>query len=257
MNLATVKRTHLAMMALGILFLLPGVVWLLGRGISQDDAEVACGPLARIPLDQLENLGSAAVVVTIPDSAQWKRIRHAWGDPDYLVAAVESPQSAQIIHCLDELGINIDVIVKSVHIPLKPALGRPYGYRGTCPQSGVEFRAAPGSDATIRVAAPRRHMPAGELVLMCYWKKGVKDKLAGIALEEELWTIARITTGIGAGAGFLRNLSLALPALYTHTARREEMRRWNGLAPAAAVTIAVRRESERRKRGRGERSDRW
>ena len=71
------------------------------------------------------------MVVTIPDNPQWKQIRRTWGDPDYLVAAVEYPQSGRIIHCLDELEIHVDVIVKGVHVPLKPAQGmalRLFGY---------------------------------------------------------------------------------------------------------------------------------
>jgi hypothetical protein len=192
------KRAAGALIAVGLLLLLPGAVGLFDTDrLSSDEAVAALSPLARIPLDQLESAGSAAVVVTIPDNPQWKRIRRIWGDPDYLVAAVEYPQSARIIHCLDELEIHVDVIVKGVHVPLKPAQGWPYGYSGTSPPSGLELRAAPASDITIRATSPRHHMPIGELVLMCFWKNYVKDKLVGIYLDEDLLKISRITAPTG------------------------------------------------------------
>src|SRR6185503_20361879 len=100
-------------------------------------------------------------------------------------------QSANMIHCFDELRIDVEIAVKGSLVPLKIANGLPYGYDGTCSQSGLELRAAPGSDLTIRVASARHRMPAGELVLMCFWKNNVKDKLVGILLDEQIWKIGR------------------------------------------------------------------
>jgi hypothetical protein len=102
-----------------------------------------------------------------------------------------------LIHCLDQFGIQIEVTKQGGRVPLKPAKGAPYGYTATCPESGLEFQAAPGVDLTIRATSPRHPMPAGELVLMCYWKNNVKDKMVGIMLDEDLWRISRITAPIG------------------------------------------------------------
>jgi len=51
-------------------------------------------------------------------------------------------------------------------------------------------------DVTIRVNSPRGRMPVGELVLVCYWSD-VKDKLVGIAINEDLLKISRVTTTAG------------------------------------------------------------
>jgi len=189
---AVKKRAAVAIIVAGFLFLLPGALWLLGHGLSSDDAAVALGPLARIPLEQLESAGSAAVVVTIPDNAQWTRIRQAWGEPEYLIAVAENPRGEGLIHCLDELGIRVTVTTKTGQVSLKIAQGWPYGYRGTCPQAGLELEPEPGTDLTIRVSSPPRRMPAGELVLVCYWQN-VKDKLVGIGLDEDLLKMYRVT----------------------------------------------------------------
>jgi len=193
---AVKKRAAVALIAIGFLLLLPGALWLFTHGLSSDDAAAALSPLARIPLDQLETAGSAAVVVTIPDNPQWIRIRHEWGEPEYLIAAVENPRRDGLIHCLDELGIRVTVTTKAGQVSLKTAQGWPYGYRGTRPQSGLELEAKPGTDLTVRVSSPPRRMPAGELVLMCYWQN-VKDKLVGIGLDEDLLEMSRVTKTAG------------------------------------------------------------
>jgi hypothetical protein len=50
-----------------------------------DDVAVAHTPVARVSLDSLEVGGSLRLFVQIPDSAQWRRIRAAWGDHGYII----------------------------------------------------------------------------------------------------------------------------------------------------------------------------
>ena len=190
------KWAAVALTVIGFLLLLPVALWLFGHDLSNDDAAAALSPLARIPLDQLGSTGSAVVVVTIPDNRQWARVRHGWGDPRYLIVAVENPRHDREILCLDKLGIQVTVSTKSGQIALKTARIWPYGYRGTFGESGLELEAKPGMDVTIRVGSPQGRMPVGELVLMCYWWD-VKDKLVGIGLNEELLTVSRVTAAAG------------------------------------------------------------
>jgi hypothetical protein len=195
---ATKKGLTLTLISAGFLFFIPGVLWLCNHGLSQDDAAAALSPLARVPLHQLQNSDSAAVIVTIPNNAQWSRIRGKWGEPDYLIAAIEHPQSARLVHCFDQLGIKVEATNESGLIPLKTAQGCcPYGYSSACPDSGQEFRAATGSDLTLDATSTTHSMPVGELIVICYWKNNVKDKLVGIMLDDDLWRISEIAGPIG------------------------------------------------------------
>ena len=192
------KGLMLTLFSVGFLSFVPGVFWLCGHGLSQDDAKAALGPLVEIPLDQLKNSGSAAVIVTIPNNAQWTRIRRAWGDPAYLIAAIEHPETSGLVHCLDQLEIRVQATNQSGLIPLKTSKGCcPYGLSSACPDSGLEFRATPGSDLTLHATSTAHSMPAGELIVLCYWKNNVKDKLVGISLDEDLRRISEIATPIG------------------------------------------------------------
>jgi hypothetical protein len=51
-------------------------------------------------------------------------------------------------------------------------------------------------------------MPAGELVLMCYWKNDVKDRLVGMTLDEDLWKVSRVTLPLGLGLILLGSVVL-------------------------------------------------
>jgi hypothetical protein len=157
--------------------------------LNSDDEMTAVSPLARIPLDQLANSGSAAVIVTVPHNAQWARIRRRWGDPSYFVGAVEYPETARAIRCFDELGISVEIRTKIGIVSLQPAKGPPYGYSARCPDAGFEFHAPAGTDLTIRASSPRHPMPAGELVVLCNWEN-LKDKIVGIMLAESFRKMA-------------------------------------------------------------------
>lgn len=187
------KRFAIAVMVAGLLFLVPRVFF-VGQGLTSDDEMTALVPLARIPLDQLADAGSAAVIATIPNNAQWARIRRKWGDPLYFVGAVEHQKT---IHCLDQVGIRVKITSETASIPLRTARGAPYGYSDQCPNAGLTFQAAPGTDLTIRATSPRYPMPPGELIVVCDWFN-LKDKLVSIAIDEELAKVARVSTPLGA-----------------------------------------------------------
>ena len=171
----------IAVIVVGFLFLLAAAFLFPKESLNSDDEMTAVSPLARIPLDQLANSGSAAVIVTVPQNAQWVRIRRQWGDPSYFIGAMKYPETAGQIHCLDELGITVEVRAKTGIISLKVAKHYPYPYWARCPGPGFEFRAPPGTDLTIRASSPRHPMPAGDLIVLCNWEN-LKDKMVGVML---------------------------------------------------------------------------
>lgn len=76
-------------------------------------------------------------------------------------------------------------------IDTEPA-SAPYGYPSDCPTSSRKFKAAPGSRLTVAVvktgAGP---LPQGELIVVGSWLN-TKDKLVGIALDEDLRKVSKI-----------------------------------------------------------------
>jgi len=191
------KGLMLTLISAGFLCLIPGALWLRDRNLSEDDAAAAVRPLARIPLHQFEESGSSAVIFTIPNDAQWKRIRSAWGEPAYLVAAVEQPEGHRMILCLDQLGMRVEATRQSGPVELRTAKGCcPYGFFAACPDSGLEFRATPGNDITLHAASTAHSLPKGELIVICNWND-LKDKIVGIMLAEDLWRISKFATPAG------------------------------------------------------------
>jgi hypothetical protein len=186
----------IAAIVVGFLFLSAGAFLFLTGDLNSDDEMTALSPLARIPLDQLANSGSAAVIVTVPHNAQWARIRRQWGDPSYFVGAMKYPETGGQIHCLDELGISVEVRAKTGIISLKVAKHYPYPYWARCPGPGFEFCASPGTELTIRAGSPRHPMPAGDLIVLCNWEN-LKDKMVGVMLTEDLRKIAGYPVGVG------------------------------------------------------------
>jgi hypothetical protein len=186
----------IAFIVVGFLFLSAAAFLFPKESLNSHDEMTAVSPLVRIPLDQLANSGSAAVIVTIPHNAQWARIRRQWGDPSYFVGAVEYPKTAPEIRCLDQLGIAVEIRTKTGIVPLKPAKGPPYGYSARCPDAGFEFRAPAGTDLTIRASSPRDPMPAGELIVLCDWDN-LKDKIVGVMLAESFRKMAWYCAGVG------------------------------------------------------------
>jgi hypothetical protein len=191
------KRVELWLAITGLILVAPGVAWLFSFRLTGDDAGTAFTRLARIPLEHLEKTRSAAVIVTVPDNVQWQRVRRAWGDPGYILAAV-SPPHRNLVHCFDGLGTEAEVMRGGARIPLEAASAPPYGLSTECQANGLKFLAPPGSELTIRVlATSQQPLPAGELILMSYWNDRTKDRLVGVDLDEDLGKVLRVTSGIG------------------------------------------------------------
>src|SRR5690242_199908 len=117
-NSRAMRKLAIAVIVVGFVCLSAGAFMFLAGDLNSDDEMTAVSPLVRIPLDQLANSGSAAVIVTVPNNAQWERIRRQWGDPGYFVGAMSYRATAGQIHCLDELGITVEVKANTGAVPL-------------------------------------------------------------------------------------------------------------------------------------------
>jgi hypothetical protein len=198
-QLASVKgnRASISLWLAGLVLLGPGVFWFSSCRLTENDVGVAFTKLIRIPLAQLEASHSVTVAATLPDTRAWRRIRRAWGDPGYILAAV-SPPDRGLVYCFEHVGIQADVKRNGAEIPLTVASDPPYGFSTECHADGLAFRAPPGSELTVRITAlAASPLPAGDLMIMSYWKANTKDRLVRVQIDDSLRTLFTITSLAG------------------------------------------------------------
>jgi hypothetical protein len=151
--------------------------------LRPDDATIAFTPFYRIGLANLDP--GATFSVTIPNNQAWRRIRRAWGDPGYVIAPV-SPD-LETMYCLDTWEVEVRATVDGRPLLTQIANSPPYGFSASCSPVGVKFNATPGSRVEIRIDKRKRGLASsGDLLVTSYWMGGTKDKLVGIALDQEL-----------------------------------------------------------------------
>ena len=144
-------------------------------------------------VERIAATDSLALSLGIPDTPQWARIRRKWGEPDFLVAAV-SPTTS--LYCLPALPVTVAVMQGRDQIETEPADGP---YASNCPTSSRKFHAALGSRLTVAVAKTGTGpLPPGELIVVGSWPN-TKDKLVGIALDQELGSVPTISIIGGVG----------------------------------------------------------
>jgi hypothetical protein len=197
----------------GILIFVPGAALLVYTllDLKPADVETALTPFATVPLDSVGRQAVTPMMLVIPNTAQWQRIRRRWGTPEYIISAGSSDR--QIAYCLTDLKMSIEVYRHGREVQTEMSIP-PYGYSTNCKgSSSLRFRAVPGDD--LRVAISRigqQPLPSGEIFVICYWF-ATKDWLVSIDLDKELFQPIAITAYI---------FGLALIAL---AARLDRLRR--------------------------------
>jgi len=194
----------------GLLLMVPGALFLTNTGLSSEDANVALTPLLTIPLDRIGTYGRTRVL--IPDTPQWKRIRREWGEPEWIIAAVEPEK--EFAYCLPELGLTILVGDHERPLPLQSSYP-PYGYSTDCAASTISFNATPGTELNVSILkSSDRPLPSANLIIVGRWLY-TKDKLVGIYLDEEVRPILIVTSALGlilvGSAGYVWNRRRGLP----------------------------------------------
>jgi hypothetical protein len=174
--------------------------------LTPEEVEVAQTPIATIPFDQVGTQRSTSATVIIPKSAQWRRIRRDWGEPDFVVAAVSS-ERVLWAYCLADLGMRIEVDRQGRPIPVEVSAPG-YGYSTNCERSSLRFGAAPGDELQVLISrSGQRPLPAGKLIVVGKWFYE-NDKIVGDELDAWLRPFL-------AGASIL-GLSLVALAAYFH-----------------------------------------
>jgi hypothetical protein len=182
------RRVYWSLIGLGVILLVP-LAWRHSRPapLSVEDERTAFEPLARISLNVLERPGVHRLRVAVPSDAAWRRIRLAWGDPGYIVAAVQ--RDRRFMYSFDTLGLTVLATVGSEPIALEPAVDPLYLYSAWSRQCGLHFQASAGSSVDLQVDARGGQMPRGDLIVTAHWTAETKDRLVGLIIQRDLGRI--------------------------------------------------------------------
>jgi hypothetical protein len=180
---------------IGALLVIPQIWSATKTSLRPGDVKIAFTPLYRIRLEDLDS--GATFSVAIPNNEAWRRIRRAWGDPGYVIAPV-SPD-LETMYCLDTLGIEVQATVDGQPLPTQMASSPPYGFSTSCSSPvGVKFNATPSSRVEIRIDKRKNDLASsGDLLVTSYWVDGTKDKLVGIALDQDLRVPFLLMSAVG------------------------------------------------------------
>jgi hypothetical protein len=200
------KHLPLWLGAIGTLLLVPGTLWVAGSRsrLSDDDARIALQPLNRIYLNGIDQR-PISVTLMIPNTTQWMKVRNVWGEPEFVISAVDT--TGRFALCLPEMPVRIELIDSTARvIPLQPG-GGPYGYSTACASSSLRFHSAPGKELTLKIVGTRPGtVPAGDLIVVSDWFN-TKDKLVGLYLDKDVEYLVKWLSILGfllvlSGAGF-------------------------------------------------------
>jgi hypothetical protein len=170
----------------GLLLPMPRLWSLIFPPLSGEDEIVAFKTLVQIPLQEIEQKGFVTFTFSTPDDASWKRIRGAWGEPGYILAAA-APTGSELLYCFKDLDLSIQGMRGSEVIPVEEATSSLYPYSTKCSPCGVKFLASPGENLVLHVKAPgNRSLPRGDLIIAHYWTSEIKDRLVGLSLDKLL-----------------------------------------------------------------------
>jgi hypothetical protein len=168
----------------GAIVVIPGLLWIATSGsrLNDGDAHIALQPLIRIPLGRISD-GPFSERFDVPDTRQWAKIRKVWGEPDFVVTAID--EAGRYLIC-PPIPLRIDLTDRGgSSIPLRRG-EPPYGYSAHCSESSLRFQATAGDTLNIKItAAGDRLLPAGDIIVVRYWWN-TKDKLVGVYLDDEI-----------------------------------------------------------------------
>lgn len=156
-----------------------------------EDVGSAFRPVARLKLDSLKPESTVRLIFIVPHTAQWSRIRRAWGDQGYAAYGVEMrAHNHRWILPYSDLGLDLKVAREGEQMRLEKLEGTPYGHSSETSDSGVLFRPSPGDELEISITRRSASPAQGELVIAPYWDGYAKDHIVGAMIDSELRTYA-------------------------------------------------------------------
>jgi hypothetical protein len=175
------------MLVTGVLMFLPGACTLVRSAPNRDDAGVAFTEVARIRLDSFNAGSPIRLVFTVPGTAQWKRLREAWGDHGYIVYAERHEGSTPWIIPFSKLNLEVTVSHAGRNLVVERSSGCPYLISSETEDCAVAFKPSPGDELEIALMSRvTEKPPAGDFVIKPYWGGYEKDRLVGAMIDSDL-----------------------------------------------------------------------
>ncbi len=191
------RRFEAWLAVVGVALLAPAIWRLADPPIDSEDAAEAYATFRSIPLPEISDKGSADILFEVPNSRQWERIRNAWGDPGYLLAAFRTPKRE--IYCWNDLGLKVQVLEANKAVPLREVKTSRNELSSKCSIDGVSFRATPGSKIRIIVSTARDKRPRdADLELRMNWDGKTKDRSVGVSIDSDIQTLVQFCGAVGA-----------------------------------------------------------
>jgi hypothetical protein len=210
--------TKWILLAVGLLLLLPEAWYLISDPIRPNDAAVAFKDLAEIPAFQLREQHSVNLTVTAPNDPAWKRIRRSWGEPDYAIVHVgRNSLVGAYQHCFDAVSVGVTQGESQLSLedsgPIYGFSTDSDGFPPLCKSLGKKFRVRPGSAVQIDITAQSDQLTSDTKVIVRPVWDYTKDKLVGVAIDEDLRLIVKWLAVFGLAIMLLAGL------LFVHARR--------------------------------------
>ncbi len=198
LNHSAATRAARALLVAGVLMLLPGACTLVRSAPTRDDAGVAFTEVTRIRLDSFKPESPIRLVFRVPDSAQWKRLRDAWGDHGFIVYAARKEGSTPWIIPFSTLNLDVTVSHAGRSLVVERSSGCPYLISSETEDCAVAFKPSPGDELEVTLTSRGTgNPPAGDFVIQPYWGGYEKDRIVGAMIDSDLKPYILGTAAIG------------------------------------------------------------
>jgi len=130
-------------------------------------------------------------VFRVPDRAQWKRLREAWGDHGYIVYAERKENSTPWIIPFSKLNLDVSVSRAGRPVAVHKSSGCPYmisiSSSSDTEECAMAFEPTAGEELEIALT-PRSsvNLPAGDFVIQPYWGGYEKDRIVGAMIDSDV-----------------------------------------------------------------------
>jgi hypothetical protein len=175
------------MLVAGVLMLLPAACTFVRSAPTDDDAGVAFTEVVRMRLDSFVPGSPIKLMFRVPATAQWKRLREAWGDHGYIVYAERHEGSTPWIIPFSKLNLEVTVSRAGRNLVVERSSGCPYLISSETEDCAVAFKPSPGDELEITLMSrDTEKPPAGDFVIKPYWGGYEKDRLVGAMIDSDL-----------------------------------------------------------------------
>ena len=195
-DIATQRTTWVGLLVSALL-LLPAGWRMVSSPPTYNDLDAANARVVRMALSSFSSSVPMRLSFHVPDSAQWVQIRRRWGDPGYVVFALEASRTTWVIP-FNKLDLDVAISGKRGVVAREPARDMVYPYSSLTSDIGLRFTPEAGDDLTVVLTARSPNsMPPGELVIAPYWDSRMKGYAVGVQMSDYFAYVAWGCAGMG------------------------------------------------------------